>query len=121
VDESDTTYERGHRVAVMASSLRVDPSALCATASTDSEVAGFVSELPVAQSMTRAAEGLADLASGSACRFVGDVLDGIARALADELSTHSERLVAAAESYRRADEGLGRRLRLTGCHSVTPP
>ena len=105
----------------MASSLRVDPSALCATAATGSEVAGFVSELPVAQSMTRAAEGLADLASGSACRFVGDVLDGIARALADELSTHSERLVAAAESYRRADEGLGRRLRLTGCHSVTPP
>ena len=105
----------------MASPSRVDPSALCATAATDSEVAGFVSELPVAQSMTRVAADLGDLVSGSACRFVGDVLDGVARALADELSTHSERLVAAAERYRRADEDLGRRLRMTDCHSVSPP
>jgi hypothetical protein len=121
VDESDATCEHGHRVATMASSLRVDPSALCAAAATDSEVAGSMAELLVAQSMTCAAGDLADLRSGSACRFVGDVLDGVARALIDELSTHSERLVAAAERYRRAEEDLGRRLQMTNCHSVTPP
>lgn len=105
----------------MASSLRVDPSALYASAATDAEVSAFMSELSVAQSMTRAAGYLADLRSGSACRFVGEVLDGVARALADELSTHSVRLVAAAQRYRRADEDLGRRVRMTDCHSVTPP
>lgn len=105
----------------MASSMRVDPSALCASAATNAEVARFMSELPVAQLMTRAAVDLADLRSGSACLFVGDVLDGVARALTDELSTHSERLVAAAQRYRRADEDLGRRLGRTDCHSVTPP
>ncbi|MBJ7386219.1 MAG: ESX-1 secretion-associated protein [Mycolicibacterium sp.] len=105
----------------MASSLRVDPSALCASAAADAEVAYFMSELPVAQSMTRAAAGLADLRSGSACRFVGDVLDGATRALTAELSTHSESLVAAAQRYRRADEDLGRRLGMTDCHSMTPP
>jgi hypothetical protein len=52
---------------------------------------------------------------------VGDVLDGAACALTAELSTHSERLVAAAQRYRRADEDLGRRLGMTDCHSVTPP
>jgi hypothetical protein len=106
----------------MASSLRVDPSALYATATTESEVAGSMAELPVAQSMTRAAADLADLSSGSACRFVGDVLDDVARTLADELSTHSERLAAAAERYRRADEDLGWRLRANDrCWSATPP
>jgi hypothetical protein len=106
----------------MASPSRVDPSALCATAATESEVAGFMSELHVAQSMARASGDLADLVSGSACRFVSDVLDGAARALADELSTHSECLVAAAERYRRADEDLGRLLQMTDCGwSATPP
>ena len=122
VDESDSTCQHRNRVAAMASSLRVDPSALCATAATESGVAGFMAELPVAQSMTRAAGNLADLLSGSACRIVGDVLDDVARTLADELSTHSERLAAAAERYRRADEDLGRRLRVNDCgRSATPP
>lgn len=95
----------------MASTLRVDPAGLRAAATAQAEVGAFVSGMGVGQSLASAANAMPGLLCGAACQFAGTVFDDVAHKVSGELSAHSNRLSSAADSYYRADDELGRRLR----------
>jgi hypothetical protein len=63
------------------------------------------------QPLASGASAMSGLQSGAACQFVATIFDDVSDKMSDELAAHAEKLSAAAEAYRRADEDLGRRLR----------
>lgn len=94
----------------MASTLRVDPSRLIAAAAAEGDVGAFVSSMAAGQTLSGAAGGVANLLSGAALEFAASVIDDVSAAITEELTTHSNKLTAAADTYRHADEALGTRL-----------
>lgn len=94
----------------MASILRVDPPRLVAAASAEGEVGAFVAAMAAGQSLAEAASGVSRLRSGAAIEFAASAIDKVSAAIHEELTAHAAKLSAAADMYRRTDEGLGRRL-----------
>lgn len=94
----------------MASTLRVDPSRLVAAAAAESDVGAFVSAMAAGQTLSGAAGGVSNLHSGAAIEFAATVIDAVGAAITAELTTHANRLTAAADTYRCTDEALGARL-----------
>ena len=95
----------------MASTLRVDPDQLRATAAAQGGVSGWVSSMGAGLALAPVVQAMPGLESGAACQAVGAVLDEAANRISTELSAHADRLVSAAERYRAADAELARRLR----------
>lgn len=94
----------------MASNLRVDPSRLVAAASAEGDVGAFISAMAAGQSLIGAAGGMSQLHSGAAIEFAASAIDQVSAAIHAELTAHAAKLSTAADTYRRTDEGLGRRL-----------
>ncbi|MGK2853687.1 MAG: hypothetical protein ACSLE3_06190 [Microbacteriaceae bacterium] len=94
----------------MASTLRVDPSRLVAAAAAESDVGRTVSTMAAGQSLAGAADGVSNLLSGAAIEFAASAIDKASATINEELTAHSNKLAAAADTYRRADEDLGRGL-----------
>lgn len=95
----------------MSATLRVDPAGLRAAAASQTDAGTFVSAMATGQSLTSAGAGMSGLLCGSACQFVGAVLDAAANSVHDELTSHASNLIAAADRYQHVDEHFGRRLR----------
>lgn len=94
----------------MASTLRVDPSRLVAAATAEGDVGKFVSAMAAGQSLAAAAGGVSNLLSGAAIEFAASAIDKASATINEELTSHARKLTAAADTYRRVDENLGRRL-----------
>ena len=95
----------------MASTLRVDPERLTAAAAAQADVGAYVSGMGAGRSLGAAAQAMAGLESGTACQSVAELVDDVAAEVGAALTAHSDRLVAAADIYRAADDSLARRLR----------
>lgn len=95
----------------MAETLRVDPERLRVAADAQADVSAYIASIGAAQSMASAIQAMSGLASGEACQFAATVLDGAAKALSADLTSHAERLSSAADRYRQVDNELGQRLR----------
>jgi hypothetical protein len=95
----------------MGATLRVNPDQLLKVAAAQEAVATFVSGLGAGQPMASAGTGMSGLLIEQACQFAGSTFDTAARAVHDELTSHSTNLAAAADQYLRTDEQFGRRLR----------
>ena len=80
-------------------------------ADAQAEVSAFVSGMAAGESIASAADAMPGLQSGAACQFASTVLDGAAAAVRADLSAHAANLISAADSYLRADDELGRRMR----------
>ncbi len=94
----------------MASNLRVDPSRLVAAASAEGDVGACVAAMAAGQSLAGAAGGVPQLRSGAALEFAASAIDNASAAIHEQLTDHAAKLNTAAHTYRRTDEGLGRRL-----------
>jgi Excreted virulence factor EspC, type VII ESX diderm len=92
---------------VMASTLRVDPARLLVAASAEGDVGASVAAIAAGQCLAGAAGGVSQLRSGAAIDFAASALDNVSAAINDELTAHATKLSTAADTYRRADEGLG--------------
>jgi pyrroline-5-carboxylate reductase len=95
----------------MAETLRVDPERLRAAADAQAEVSAYVASISAGQSMAGAVQAMSGLSSSEACRFAAAVLDGAAKTVSADLTSHAERLSSAADRYRQVDYELGQRLR----------
>jgi len=94
----------------MASTLRVDPSRLAEAASAESEVGAFVASMTAGRSLVGAAGGVSRLCSGAALEIAASAMDRVGAAIGEELTAHAAKLNTAADTYRRTDEDLGRRM-----------
>ena len=95
----------------MAPTLRVDPERLEAAAGAQADVGAYVAGMDAGRPLAGVAQAMAGLESGAAGQAVGMVLDEVAHQVSADLTAHSERLIAAADCYRAADQASARRLR----------
>lgn len=94
----------------MSSTLRVDPSRLVAAAAAEGDVGAFVAAMAAGQVLAAAAESVSQLRTGAAIEFAASAIDRAGSVIDAELSVHADKLITAADTYRRTDERLGRRL-----------
>jgi hypothetical protein len=97
-------------MSVMASTLRVDPARLVAAAAAEGDVGKSVSMMAAGSTLSAAAGGVPDLLTGAALQIAASAIDNVSAMINEELTSHADKLTAAAETYRRADDDLGRRL-----------
>jgi len=92
------------------SPLKVAPGQLRSAAAEEIAIGEAVAGLGVGQLLGAAVPAVARLQSGRACVQAAPTVDAAAKAAADEVAAHADKLSAAAAAYEGTDDAQAHRL-----------